>query len=391
MASSGPASPRRIVAARNLKILFLATRDWYHPATTGGDNTMWENARYLASVGHQVTFVAAHYPGAKKEETLEGIKVVRLGGIHSLWLQTFLYYVSQGRGRYDVVIAEGFGGSRIPRMAPLYVKEPIITEWHQIHRDLFAVQYPKILNGPLNLLERITAWVSRNTLVRAGTDDWQRAFPRIGFKPENVFVVPVSIRDDWLNQPKGTRPTEPTILWLGKLRRYKCPDHAVQAMAAVVRQVKAARLVIAGRRDDVVYENDLRRMVQRLGLDGHVEFRFDLTELEKRRLMDESRIVVLPSTVEGFGIVVLEANACGVPVIASTGVPEGAVQDHVNGLRYPFGDIHALGDRIVQLLQDDALYSRLSQNALKYAERFSWSRVGAEFERVVLETAARSK
>ena len=353
--------PRAVL--KKLKVLFLATRDWYNPATTGGDNTMWENARYLSSVGHEVTFVAAGFPGAAREETIDGIRVVRLGGIHSLWFRTFVYYQSHCRGRYDVVVAEGFGGSRIPRFTPLYVAEPIITEWHQIHRDLFAVQYPKLLNGPLNVLERVTAWVHRNTLVRAGTEEWQQAFPKIGFRRENVFVVPVSIRDDWLDEPPQGRASEPSILWLGKLRRYKCPDHAVQAMALVVRQVKAARLVIAGRRDDLGYEKELRNLVGRLGLEASVDFRFDLSEEAKRSLIGESRIVVLPSAVEGFGIVVLEANALGVPVVASTGVPEGAVRDGVNGLRYPFGDIPALADRIVQLLQDDALYSRLSHDA----------------------------
>ena len=352
---------------------------------------MWENARYLASKGHDVTFVAANFPGAARRETLEGIKVVRLGGIHSLWLRTFLYYMSRGRGRCDVVVTEGFGGSRIPRLAPLYVREPVITEWHQIHRDLFAAQYPKLLNAPLNLLERLTAWVHRNTLVRAGTEEWQRAFPKLGFKPENVFLVPVSIRDDWLGLSNGARASDPTILWLGKLRRYKCPDHAVQAMALVVRQVKTARLVIAGRRDDLGYEKELRNLVRRLGLEASVDFRFDLSEEAKRSLIGESRIVVLPSAVEGFGIVVLEANALGVPVVASTGVPEGAVRDGVNGLRYPFGDIPALADRIVQLLQDEALYSRLSLNASEQAERFSWSRVGPQFERVVAQLAARPR
>ena len=83
--------------------------------------TLWENARYLASVGHDVTFVAAGYAGAPKNETLDGIKVVRLGGLHSLWLRTFIHYMTACRGRYDVVIAEGFGGSRIPRLTPLYV------------------------------------------------------------------------------------------------------------------------------------------------------------------------------------------------------------------------------------------------------------------------------
>jgi glycosyltransferase involved in cell wall biosynthesis len=373
---------------KKLKVLFLATRDWYNPATTGGDNTMWENARYLASVGHEVTFIAAGYPGAAKEETIEGIRVVRLGGIHSLWFRTFTYYMAHGRGKYDVVVAEGFGGSRIPRLTPLYVREPIITEWHQIHRALFAVQYPKLLNGPLNLLERLTAWVHRNTLVRAGTEEWRKAFPSIGFKPENVFLVPVSIRDEWLQPLNGRRETEPMILWLGKLRRYKCPHHAVEAMPAVLRHVKSARLVIAGRRDDVGYERELRALVERLGLHDHVEFHFDLTEDEKRALIEAARIVVLPSAVEGFGIVVLEANAYGVPVVASSGVPEGAVQDGLNGLRYPFGDTQALGDRIVQLLQDESLYSQLSQNAVRNAQQFSWSRVGAQFELVVSRLAS---
>ena len=65
--------------------------------------------------------------------------------------------VAELRAEMQDEVAEGFGGSRIPRLAPLYVKEPVITEWHQIHRDLFAVQYPRLFNGPLNLLERLTA------------------------------------------------------------------------------------------------------------------------------------------------------------------------------------------------------------------------------------------
>lgn len=375
----------------NLRVLFLATRDWFHPATTGGDITMWENARYLAAAGHQVTFVAAGFPGAVKTETVDGINVVRLGGIHSLWLRSFLYYFSHGGRKYDVIVTEGFGGSRIPRLAPLYVRQPIITEWHQVHRELFAAQYPKLLLRPLNLLERSTAWVHRNTWLRVGTEEWKQAFPKIGFKPENVFVVPVSIRDDWLHTQNGSQATEPTILWIGKIRRYKCPDHVIRAMPAVLREIKSARLVIAGRHDDLKYEEELRSLAGQLAVEQSVTFRFNVSEADKRRLILESRVVVLPSSVEGFGIVVLEANASGLPVIASTGVPEGAVRDSYNGLRYPFGDIQALSDTAVRLLKDAALYSQLSHNALANVERFRWSRVGAEFERVVSGLAQRAR
>lgn len=353
--------------------------------------TMWENARYLANAGHQVTYVAAGYPGAAAKETVDGIRVIHLGGVHSLWLRSFIYYLRSGRGRYDVVVTEGFGGSRIPRLAPLYVREPVLTEWHQIHRDLFAAQYPRLLNGPLNVLERATAWIHRNTRVRAGTEEWQRAFPQIGFRPENVFLVPVSIRDDWLNSPNDTQPAGPVILWIGKLRRYKCPDHAVLAMPEVLKSVASAKLIISGRRDDADYERKLRSLVAKLGLEETVEFRFNVSEPEKRDLYDMTKVLVLPSAVEGFGIVVLEANACGVPVVASSRVPEGAVRDGLNGLRYPFGDITELAGALVRTLSDDGLHERLSAGGREFAKSFAWTRVGARYEQVVIEAAARHR
>ena len=372
------------VSSRRLKVLFLASRDWYHPATTGGDNTMWENARYLASVGHQVTFVCAGYDGAAREELRDGIRVVRLGGIHSLWLTTFRYYMSSCRGRFDVVVAEGFGGSRIPRLAPLYVKEPIVTEWHQVHRDLFAVQYPGLAQAPLNALERLTAWVHRNTAVRAGTEDWRSPFTSIGFKPEKVFVLPVSIREEWLPDIRRARSTgPPSILWLGKLRRYKCPDHVIRAMPAVLKAVPDVELTIAGRSDDASYAGKLAALAAELGIADKVRFTWDLTEEEKKEVIASSRVLAVPSAVEGFGIVVLEANAFGVPVVASSGVPRGAVTDGVNGVRYQFGDIEQLAQALVRLLTDDSLYQRLSAAAIERTERFRWSTVGAEFERVV--------
>jgi glycosyltransferase involved in cell wall biosynthesis len=159
-------------------------------------------------------------------------------------------------------------------------------------------------------------------------------------------------------------------------------------MPDVVKRVPNAKLILAIRRDDEKYESQLRALVTGLHLDDHVEFRLNVSEQEKRRLLQTCRVLVVPSVVEGFGIVVLEANACGVPVVASSGVPEGSVRQDFNGLRYPFGDTQALSETLSSLLLDDVLYSRLRRNALSNVKRFSWSQIGANFERVAIEAAS---
>ena len=366
-----------------MKILFMVTRDSLNPGVSGGDIQPWEHARYLASSGHSVTFLTSGFPGAPREQTVEGIKVVRLGRVLTLWLSTFLYYILHCRGKYDLVVEEGFGGSRIPRLAPLYVKEPIVTEWHQIHQALFEAQYPKILVPFLNLLERAVGYLHRNTLVRAGTIEWQEAFPSIGFRKGNIFVVPVSIREDLLDDTAPGHAAEPKFVWLGKFRRYKSPHHVVLAMNEVLSQVPDARLILAGRHDDENYEEHLRRQIDELGIGAHVEFEFNITEERKSSLLKSCRAMVLPSSVEGFGIVVLEANACGMPVIASSGVPESVVQEGNNGLRYPFGDVAALSKCMIRILQDDELHAQLSANSAVFVKQFAWHKVGAQYEDVL--------
>jgi glycosyltransferase involved in cell wall biosynthesis len=371
-----------------LRVLFLVSRDIRHPSNTGGDIGLWERAQYLAGEGHQVTVMASTFPGAPSQEIIDGIHVVRMGGLLSLWWRTFVFYMTKCRGKFDVVVVEGFGGSRIPRFTPLYVKEPIVTEWHQIHAELFAVQYPKVLVPALNFLERLTAFVHRNTVVMARTREWQEAFPRIGFKPQNIRVVPACISEDWLSNGNRRPVKEPRVVWLGKFRRYKCPDHAIRAMRDVVRELPRAKLILAGHHDDRRYEAALEEQVDALGMRGVVEFRFEITEEEKRSLLDSCRAMVLPSSVEGFGIVVLEANARGVPVIASSGVPQSAVQEAVNGLRYDFGRIAELSQKLIEILTDDDLYLTLSANSVAFASTFSWRTVCSQYQDVLKSVAA---
>jgi glycosyltransferase involved in cell wall biosynthesis len=207
---------------------------------------------------------------------------------------------------------------------------------------------------------------------------------------KNLKVIPASIPEEWTHI-KITSKREPLIVWLGKIRRYKCPHHVVLAMKQVCQEYPEAKLIIAGKREDVKYERELRYLAQKKGISENVEIMTNLTEREKRDLLLRAKVLVLPSPIEGFGIVVLEANACGTPVIASSGVPKDAVQHLNNGLRYPFNDISALTNSILQVLKDDELFKQLSNNSLTFVRQFAWSKVSAQFENLVKLVAEQRK
>ena len=176
---------------------------------------------------------------------------------------------------------------------------------------------------------------------------------------------------------------EPLIVWIGKIRRYKCAHHAIKAMPEVVRRVPRARLVIAGRRDDEAYEEELRQLAERLGVAKHVELRLNISDDEKFALLARAQAAVITSPVEGFSIVVIEANRCGTPIVATEGVPRDTAKDGYNGYRVQFNDRVALASALVRVLGDASTFDALTVNARHHAEQFSIERTGPRLDEAI--------
>jgi len=119
-------------------------------------------------------------------------------------------------------------------------------------------------------------------------------------------------------------------------------------------------------------------------------------QLERERvaqLMAAADVFVLPSTVESFGLSLLEASAVGVPVVCADtgGIPE-TFQHEFNALLYPPGDDSAMAEAIIRLIQEKELAQRIRANALKTASRLTWG-LAAErtlrvYEQVLQENAS---
>jgi glycosyltransferase involved in cell wall biosynthesis len=114
-------------------------------------------------------------------------------------------------------------------------------------------------------------------------------------------------------------------------------------------------------------------MTAELGLGTVVEFTGFVSEETKIDLLRQMWFKVTTSSKEGWGLTVLEANACGTPVIASNvqGLRD-AVKDGETGLLYTYGDVSELASKITSMIQDEPLRNRLRQNAIGWAKLFDW-------------------
>src|SRR5262249_54247153 len=127
-------------------------------------------------------------------------------------------------------------------------------------------------------------------------------------------ILPGVDADRYTPDPSVERASDPTFLYVGRLKRYKQVDVAIRALSRVREHYPRARLQVAGSGDD---RPRLERVAAQAGLADAVEFLGFVAEQQKLELYRRAWAVVLPSLKEGWGITNVEAAACGTPAIAA--------------------------------------------------------------------------
>ena len=167
----------------------------------------------------------------------------------------------------------------------------------------------------------------------------------------------------------GLPPEGRVVLFVGRLIPLKGVVHLIRAMGRVVAQCPDARLVLVG---EGAERSHLTELSRKLALEQHILFVGQRPHEDVVRFMRAADVFVLPSLIESFGIVLVEAMSCGLPVVASNvmGIP-AIVEDGRNGFLTSPGDEGALADRITRLLVDPAERGRVGRTnklrALDYA------------------------
>jgi D-inositol-3-phosphate glycosyltransferase len=186
----------------------------------------------------------------------------------------------------------------------------------------------------------------------------------------------------------ASRPARPpTLLFVGRLQPLKGPDVAVRTLAAVRRQVPDARLRIVGGASGAGRGSDpaeLRRLASELGVAEAVSLEPAVDQDALADVYRDADVLVAPSRSETFGLVALEAQACGLPVVAAD-VPGLSAVVHGGGLLVPGHDPDDHAAAVVTLLSDPARAAALARDGLATATGATWDRSVDRLQRVYRE------
>lgn len=364
-----------------LQVLICNWRDVKHPQAGGAETYLHEQAKRWVQAGHRVTWLTAGFPGASRNDSIDGVDIVRVGNKATVYALLPLTYIAKLRNRFDIIVDAENG---IPFFTPLFsMKRKKLLIFH-VHRDVFL----KYLPSPLSwLFVWIETWlmprIYKNVDLITISDDSKSDIERYGLTKRSVEVIRSGVDAQLV---PGERSVTPLISYVGRLRTYKRVDWLVEAFAEVRKEIPNCRLAIAGAGDDLAR---LKALAARLGVAQSCDFLGFVSDDEKRRLLQSSWLFVSPSSMEGWGISVIEANACGTPSIVFD-VP-GLREAVVNGESGIVLDDRAeLAGAIANLLRNDGERARLESGALARAADFSWDKTAAHTLAVLLRDAPRT-
>lgn len=356
-----------------MRILWFNHRDIHHPYAGGAEVHLHEIGKRLVDQGNEVTLLCEHFAGAQRSEEVDGMRIHRIGGMFSSHLLAPVEYLRLEDRNFDVVVDDMAHG--VPWFTPLYCDMPVVALVHHVHRELLLRQLRFPFSGLAYSLEQLMPLVYRNVPFIAVSDSTKGFLVKFGIPAKNITVVKNGM-DHETYKPSVKKSTNPSLLHLGRLMRYKGIEDVFSVFGRVVKRRRDVKLTIVGGGELL---EEMTRLVARKGLDQKVTITGHLPLEEKVRITQESWLSINCSVREGWPLAPMEAAACGTPTVAFD-VPglRDTVRNGESGILVPYGDLDALADAVLRVIEDEGLRRRLSRNAVDWAATFTWENAARE-------------
>ncbi len=354
-------------------ILIYNWKDVRHPEVGGAEVIAFEFARRLMRRGHRVTWFARQFPGGAAEERIDGIRVVRRGGILSTYLHGWWFYRSLPR-KPDVVIDMI---NTLAWQTPLFVRRPArrVAYLNQLAREVFHFNLPWPISILAYWLEDLQYLTYHHTPLICYSASTAADAEAVGFDRTTIAQFPLGL--DHARYRPGHKARDPLFVFVARLSPMKRPELVIEAAALLVPTVPKLRLVIIG---DGPAKASLQRLIEQRGLTQVVRlidnafFLDRATGDPKVAFMQAAWAHVLPSVKEGWGMVVTECAACGTPsIVTDVSGLRDAVKDGRTGLVVSANPTPSeLAEAMERLIVDRRLRLRLSHGARAFAKTLTW-------------------
>jgi glycosyltransferase involved in cell wall biosynthesis len=371
-----------------MNLLAVNWNDLKNPFAGGAEVHLEELLRRLVSYGHSVTLFCSGWSGCMPEETVEGIRIIRRGNRYNFNLVAPRHLRRIVRQhKFDLLIEDI---NKIPFYTPLYLKMKRLVVIPHLFATTVFHEVNLILATYVYLGEAPFIAVYKGNHFNVISESTAEEMVARGIPESDVSIIHCGIdRDRYSFDPSVSKYDTPTILYLGRIKKYKSVQHLIAALPLVRRDIPSARLMVVGDGD---YFVPLKKQVAELGLAGCVEFPGFVPSDNKVDRMRRAHVAVLPSLKEGWGLTNIEANSVGTAVVAANvaGLRD-SVRDGVSGFLYEYGNIEELAAKIVRILQDQSLREQLEQGARTWAETFNWDSAARKFEELALQIVGQTE
>jgi rhamnosyl/mannosyltransferase len=349
----------------------------YKPNTGGLEAVMHQLSDQLVAKGHNVTIFTSDYRWRADYKDLKyknlqiyRLKSTRIAGL--VVMPSLLYRLLKAPHFqiYHVHVSQAF----IPETVLIAAKikrTPVILHFHLDVEPsgkfgfIFKMYKKLILPRTLRSADKVIVFTESQAQVIQ---------QKYGVEPQRISIIPNAVQEDFFIEKKREIRQKPRLLFVGRLSVQKNIQQLLYALQGVSDQFKT----------DIVGDGELREelegLIENLKL-VNVTFHGHTTGKKLLKFYEQADIFVLPSEREGMPLVLLEAMAARLPIVATnvTGISDLVLNDE-NGLLVPYGDFKVLQTALLKLHSDKIVYEKMSQTSRRLAKQYSWEKIIKQFE-----------
>jgi glycosyltransferase involved in cell wall biosynthesis len=340
----------------------------------GVEARAFQVAKQLAKK-HEVVVLSSRERGTPEEDEFLGIKVFRFGKKREYsqkWSLverlSFLYEGERTKEKFDLIDGYSFISYPIAWRVSRQQGIPAIATYH----DVWLGKWVRNI-GLSGFLGEI---IERYALSR----EWERFISVSGYTRDKLIehgveknrieVITNGIDLSEFARVKARKYRQPTVCCISRLVEYKRVSDLIKALGQVKKEIPDVKCKIIGSGPE---EFKLKALVDELDLRNNVEFLGFVKEHQQViRILKASHVFCLPSIVEGFGIVVVESMAAGVPFVASDIPPLLEAADGGGGLFFKPLDHQDLADKLLRVLKDAKVQNSLAKAGVRKAKKYDW-------------------